>query len=225
MALTLTYAETRREVGRLLAIGEDPAQWPSEDTTRVTDIIRRGSRRFYYPEPGMVDDETLIGHSWSFIQTELSVTLTADTTYHDLPSDFQRLTEKPSIDGNTFPLEEVAESAIRDLINSGSGTGDPQYYAIKRSSPSSEDLSYRIAIYPQVPSSKTLVGWYEFDPAVMSASQAPIVPSRHAETLLAAILATADENLNYESATEGKHMERFRRLLVGSILYDKMIGG
>jgi hypothetical protein len=223
MTLAITYAEVRRELGRFLAIGEDPTQWSADDVTRVADIILRGSRRFYFPEPGMLEDKSLIGHDWTFIQDSLSVTLATLTTYHDLPSDFIRLVSRPSIAGNSQPLELTTEANIRNLANSSVGEGDPVYYVIERIKPSSTDLSYQIGLYPQPIGTPTLEGDYIFDPPVASASQAPVVPSDHAETYLASLLAAAEEIMNYESSS-GQHMERFKRMLAASIIRDQTIG-
>lgn len=225
MALTLTYDEIRRELGRFLGIGEDPLVWDSADVTRIADVIKRGSRRFYFPEPGMIEDQPLIRHDWSFIKDTLSVTLTANTTYHDLPSDFERMVGIPSLVGGEYPLELKMESELRHLANAGDGEGEPQYYTIQRETPSSEDLLYQVGLYPQPKALLSLEGWYLFDPPVPSASQAPVVPSNHAETYLAALLAQADEVFNYETQSEGRHLERFKKLLASSILYDRSIGG
>lgn len=222
MSLSLTYDEIRRELGRFLSISETPADWSSEDAQRVTDIIRRGSRRFYFPEPGMLEDQALVGHNWSFIQAELSIALTDATTYHDLPADFLRFTERPTISGGSFPLEQVSESVIRSLEDSAS-SGGPQYYAVKRSVQANA-LSYRVALHPQPTGSLTLEGWYLFQPPDIDAGQDPVLTANHAETLLASILMTADEMMNYETQSEGRHLERFKRLLASSIVYDQTIG-
>jgi hypothetical protein len=225
MALTLSYDEIRRELGRFLGVGVDFGSWSSETTIDVADVIRRGSRRFYYPEVSMLPEgsESLAGHKWSFLQSELSVSLATGTTYHDLPSDFVCLSERPSIVGSDYPLEEVSEADIRDLVNAEDGVGKPQYYAIKRTAADTA-LSYRIVVYPIPTQALTMVGWYLFDPPEIGALQAPIVPSNHAETFLASMLATGDEMFNLES-TDFKHLERFKGLLAASILHDKTIGG
>lgn len=225
MSLTLTYDEIRRELGRFLGLGADFASWSPATAVDVADVIRRGSRRFYFPEVSMLPEgsESLAGHKWSFLQDELSVTLTSGATYHALPSDFICMSERPTITGSNYPLEEVAEADIRNLLNVENGTGFPQYYAIKRTDASSA-LSYRVAVYPVPTEAMTMTGWYQFDPPEISSSQAPIVPSNHAETFLASMLAAGDEMFNLES-TNFKHLERFKGLLAASILHDKTIGG
>lgn len=225
MSLSLTYDEIRRELGRFLGIGSDFTAWPAAEVVNVADVIRRGSRRLYYPEVGMLPEgsESLAGHKWSFLQSQLSVSLASETTYHALPSDFVSMSERPSIQDSDYPLQEVFESDIRDMINAEAGIGNPQYYAIKRSA-AIDPLSYRIVVYPIPTKVFTLVGWYQFNPPEISNSQPPIVPSNHAETFLASLLATADEMFNLES-TNFRHLERFKSLLAASILQDKSIGG
>lgn len=226
MSLTLSYDEIRREVGRFIGIGTDSSAWSADDTTNVADAIRRGSRYFYYPDATMLPAERtdLIGHQWSFLQSSLSVSITAGVSFFDLPADFIRIAERPSIDGSDFPLVEIAEADLRDLVNVGIGSGPPQYYSITRNTTASP-LAYQIGVYPKPTIAMTLVGRYTFLPDEISSSQEPIVPANHSETFLAAILAAADLIFNYESGTDGKHEERFKRLLVSSIMADQYIGG
>jgi hypothetical protein len=225
MSLLLTYDEIRRELGRFLGIGSDFSVWPASEAVNIADVIRRGSRRLYYPEVSMLPEgsESLAGHKWSFLQAELSVSLTSGVAYHALPSDFICMSERPTIVGSDYPLQEIAESDIRDMINVEAGVGSPQYYAIKRSA-ATDPLSYRIVLYPIPTVTLTLAGWYQFDPPEIGNSQPPIVPSNHAETFLASLLATADEMFNLES-TNFKHLDRFKSLLAASILQDTTIGG
>lgn len=222
---SVSYSQLTREIGRFLAIGEDISEWDSTEITRVSDIIRRGVRRFYYPEPAVLGDKALIGHIWSFLTDDLSVILSSGTAYHSLPSDFIRIVGKPSISGGSYPLEEITERDFRNLVNTGAGIGDPQYYTLKRSTPSTSDLSYQIGLYPYPSSEMILEGQYMFDPPEPSASQAPVVTQPHAETLISAVLATADEVMNYETGGEGRHLERFKSLLASSIIADQTIGG
>lgn len=222
---SITYAEMRREIGRFLAIGEVTSEWSSEDVTRVADIIRRGTNRFYFPEPSVLGETALVGHNWSFLIDDLSVSLVAGQTYHALPNNFLRFVGKPTVSGGEYPLELISEKDFRSLINTGAGQGDPQYYTIKRSTPSTEDLTYKIGVYPATSSSMTLEGQYVFDPPQPSVSQDPIVTRYHNETMMAAVLASADEIMNYETQSEGIHRERFRTLLASSIISDQTIGG
>lgn len=223
MSLAITYSHIRRELGRFLGLDRSTANWSADDVTDVEDIMVRGERRFYSPELAVVGDKAMVGHRWSFLQKELSITLTA-TTYHDLPADFVQMSERPSIDGSSFPLDEIRESELRDLINSGAGVGDPQYYTVKRLV-SATPMGYKIGLYPTPTAGQVLSGWYQFQPEAISAVVAPIVPAVYAEAFLASILATADEMLNYETQSEGRHLERFKALLPAAILHDQGIGG
>jgi hypothetical protein len=222
---SLSYDSLRREVGRFLAIGEEPSQWDGGDVVRVDDIIRRGMRRFYFPEPSVLGDSALVGHNWSFIIDDLYLSLSSAATYHTLPASFIRMVGKPTIVGGEYPLEEVTERDFRNLLNVGSGIGKPQYYTIKRSTPRTSDLAYKVGLYPIPLSGLTLEGQYVFDPPAPSSSQDPVVTAPHVETLISSVLATADESMNYETYSGGGHMERFKTLLASSILYDKSIGG
>lgn len=226
MSLALTYDEIRREAGRFLAVGTDFGSWSSDVATGINDAIRRGSRRFYYPEAVTLPEgqESLAGHDWSFLQADLSINLASGTQYYDLPSDFVRITERPSIAGSDYPLAEIREYQLRDLMNAEGGTGNPQYYVIKRNAIGGT-LGYQIGFYPVPVKAATLTGRYLFDPPEISAVQAPIVNPGYSEAFLAAILATSDEIFNYETQSEGRHLERFKTLLAAAILSDQQIGG
>lgn len=222
---SISYAELRREIGRFLAIGETPSDWSSEDVTRVEDILRRGTNRFYFPEPSVVGEAAMVAHNWTFLIDDLSVSLTSGQTYHNLPINFLRMVGKPTISAGDYPLEFISERDFRSLLNTGSGEGDPQYYTVKRSTPSSADLRYKIGVYPAPKSGMTIQGQYMFDPPVPSSAQDPIVTRYHNETMVAAVLATADEMMNYETQSEGIHQQRFKTLLASSIIADQTLGG
>lgn len=222
---SITYDELRREVGRFLAIGENPSEWSSEDAIRVADILRRGANRFYFPEPSAIGDSALIAHNWSFLVEGLSLALNAGQTYHTLPVNFVRMVGKPTIPSSDYPLEYVTENNFRKLLAIGNGEGFPQYYTIRRTTPSTQDLAYRIGLYPSPPEGTTLEGQYMFDPPDISSSQNPVITKYHNEAFIAAVLATADEMMNYESQYEGIHQQRFKSLLTSSIIADQTLGG
>jgi hypothetical protein len=222
---SVTYAQMRREIGRFLAIGENPAEWGSEDAVRVEDILRRGVNRFYFPEPSVIGDSAMVAHNWSFLIDDLSVSFSSGQTYANLPLNFIRMVGKPTISEGNYPLEIVSEKDFRSLVNIGSGEGDPQYYTVKRSTPSSSGLRYQIGIYPSPVGSVALQGQYMFEPPFPSPTQDPVVTRYHNETMVAAVLATADEMMNYETQSEGLHQHRFKTLLASSIIADQSLGG
>lgn len=221
--MKLTYAEIRREVGRFLALG--PANtWDASTADSVNDAILRGCRKFYYPEAILEQDGPLVGHDWSFLQVSHSLTLSPGISDYALPSDFVRITSRPSIDGSDYPLSEVSDKDIRDLQNTGGGEGFPQYYHISRTIDSGF-LEYQLTLYPAPSDTLTLRYEYLISPPTPSDSQEPLITAATSEALLASILAAADEVLNYETQTEGKHLERFKTLLASAILADRNIGG
>lgn len=226
MSLALTYDEIRREAGRFLAVGTDFGSWSSDVTTGVSDAIRRGSRRFYYPEAISLPEGqgALAGHAWSFLQTDMTINIVAGTQYYDLPTDFVRITERPTIAGSDYPLAEIREHQLRDLINAESGVGNPQYYVIKRNA-TGGTLRYQIGLYPTPVNAAVLSSRYLFNPPAISSMQEPIVNPGASEAFLAAILASADEIFNYETQSEGRQLERFKTLLAAAILSDQQIGG
>ena len=75
-ALSVTYDELRREVGRFLGYGRDPSDWAggSDEEVDVDDFLRSGVRRVLTPPP--LPGEKY-GYEWSFLKptTSLSTTI------------------------------------------------------------------------------------------------------------------------------------------------------
>ena len=218
MSHTTTYQEIRAELGLFLGISDNPAVWSPEDTARVERIIRRGGRRFYYPE-----DAGAGSHTWSFLQRTAVVPLTQGQTSYPLPADFVRLTGEPTLPGIGQPLHEVTDEEFRQLRAAEAISGQPVYYTVRRRDGS--DLGYELALHPAPLDETTLDIRYVYDPPAIGLNSPPPVPANHAECLLAAVLSVADESLNYETQSEGRHLERYRRLLAASIESDRSLGG
>jgi hypothetical protein len=132
---------------------------------------------------------------------------------------------EPTIPTSNYPLEYVQENDFRKLLALGAGEGFPQYYTVRRTTPSTESLAYRIGLYPAPTEGLTLEGQYMFDPPDPGTGQDPLVTRYHNETMMAAVLATADEMMNYETQSEGIHQQRFKTLLASSIIADQTYGG
>lgn len=237
MSMPITYAEITREIGRFLGIGENQADWTDEDGVRVTDILLRGSRRFYFPETTIGEDGRPIArHNWSFLQAEFAdfinpenpYTLIDNQVWQYLPADFMRLAERLTIQGESFPLEEILEGDLRGLINSGTFDGPPQYYAIKLNNipPVSTSIpTYMLGLHPVPTNGMILNGWYLKTPMPVGPTNPPVCPDIHAETLMESMLMVADEMMNYETGGgTGVHFQKFKALLLNSIALDDSIG-
>jgi hypothetical protein len=79
-SLQLTYAEIRREVGRLMGWNRDPAgtpPWTADQISDAADMIAGGLRQFYYP-PILPGEATM--HRWSFLKARTTLTTNAPYT-------------------------------------------------------------------------------------------------------------------------------------------------
>jgi hypothetical protein len=74
--LGITYGDIRREIGRFLGYGRDPAVWAldANKAADVEDIIKSGARRAYMPPP--LPGEKY-AHEWSFLKPVSTLTVNA----------------------------------------------------------------------------------------------------------------------------------------------------
>lgn len=73
-SLACDYNNLRREIGRYLDYGRDPADWSANQITDVADILDRGLLQFYYPP------DPRLRNGWSFLRPKTTMTLSAPYT-------------------------------------------------------------------------------------------------------------------------------------------------
>lgn len=104
--LKLTYEEIHREVSRFVGKNRSLDSVTGDAATDISDAIRAGQRRFYFPENGYV---------WSFLAptSDYQITNTIDT--YDLPKDFIKLmsdfTYKPGVEHGNGSITNSEASA------------------------------------------------------------------------------------------------------------------
>ena len=147
MALSVTYDDLRREIGRHLGWGRDPDSWADDQQTDCDDIIARGLRSFYYPRPAEGQGQ----HIWTFLRRVESIALAASTRSYDLPDDFGgSATDLTFADGSkNKPATQVSEEHIRALYAQSVATGTPKYFAIRvRSNVGTSGTAYELLVSP-----------------------------------------------------------------------------
>lgn len=94
--LSVEYTSLRRQIGHLLGLKPDPANWLARQTTLVDDLIDRGYRMFLYPSPQLTGGKA---HTWSFLRPIKPLTTVApyDTGTVEIVDGVVTLT------GGTFP--------------------------------------------------------------------------------------------------------------------------
>ena len=217
MALSVTYDDLRREIGRHLGWGRDPDSWADDQQTDCDDIIARGLRSFYYPRPAEGQGQ----HIWTFLRRVESIALAASTRSYDLPDDFGgSATDLTFADGSkNKPATQVSEEHIRALYAQSVATGTPKYFAIRvRSNVGTSGTAYELLVSPIPDTAYTVQVRYAITPPTVSKDNPyPLGGPQHSQTIIEACLAAAEETLG---DTEGIHAQRFAALLAISISLD-----
>lgn len=217
MSLRLTYDVLRREVGRFLGFGRDYAQWSSDDTADVADIISSGLRAFYWPSVG--DSR----YTWSFLKRSATITTASGTRVYDLPVDFSGslndFTYDP--DAGTLRLAKAEEQEIRSLHAFGSISGKPQYFAVRaKDGELNTETQYEVLLWPVPDGTYTLSYRYAIEPPTLNEQNIyPLGNAAHSECILEACLAAAEKTMTPES-TSGFHQQRFAECLAASVKLD-----
>ncbi len=218
-ALTISYNEVRRQIGRLLGYSRVPSDWSETEALDVADIIKSGERSFYFPT---IEGET---HSWSFLSPVNSLSLVNGTRNYALPADFIRVVGEFTFnDADGFgALKLLDESQIRTMYSRNDASGTPRYVSIRAT-----QTGYEAIFYPKPDNSYTVKYRYERAPNNLGEINSyPLGGPLHSETFLEACLAAAEKTMNPETLEQGGgyHAQRFVQLLAASVRADLQVTG
>jgi hypothetical protein len=226
--LGIDYFELQRAVGRELRIGRDPGTWQPNERRDVNDIIRSGTRRFYWHEP--LTTSSLQGKdgqvqklkqtpvtSWSFMETTATISLVAATNLYPLPDDFgEMLRDEFIYTTDQQPIALVSYEQILKMQAKQTSSGPPKYAAISNIDATS--TQYQVTFYPTPDAAYTLKYTYSVSPKELNENNPiPLGGPIHAETILEACLAACEKVLH---GTEGVHEKKFLECLARSIQAD-----
>jgi hypothetical protein len=219
MSLGITYAEIRRNVGRLLGFGADPDTFDPSSVLAVDDAIRAGLRDFYWPSVNGAP------YDWSFLRKTATISLVSGTATYALPSDFVRISSALTVAGGNYPLSQISSSGLRTLGHTASESGDPVYFAISIDGTNLllGDTRYQLGLYPVPDASSVLTYGYVFSPTVNLNTGSPLGGVNHSAAIVECCLARAELAMNLESLnqTGGIHLGRAERMLAISIESDR----
>lgn len=222
--LNLEYTAIQQQVA--LSLGwdfETVGNWTTEQTAQFAKILQAGLNRFYYA--GGTDTEP--HYEWSFLRITADISAVASTTAYSLPADFSGILLGDSITyaaGASEPsLSRIDEQQWRNLVAQENKTDPPRYYAIRPTAfTAATGLRYEILLYPTPDASYTLTYAYRTLPNVPTLAGEYIrAPATHAQTIIEAILAAAEELIDDDP--EGVHEMRYRMALQASIRHDRAI--
>lgn len=216
-SLSITRGDLKRHIARFWGASRTIADVTTTNSTDLTDILTSGERQFYLP-PG--------GHQWSFLTSQLSLSLTNGTASYDLPDDFSGMLddELAFTSSKPWPLKLCPLKLLLEKQQDGtsmpSGISQPLLCAVKPKTSFSPSTGQRwqAVLWPTPTSSLTAVGRYRALPNVMSDdAYYPMGGQPHAQTLIESCLAVAEEYMNDE---DGIHRARFVDLMNASIALD-----
>lgn len=218
--LQLDYDSLRRETGMYLGYDRDPANYKPLQILDMADVIGKAMRSWYFP---VVDGGVV--YKWSFLQkTGLLLTVAAQAEY-DLPEDFASLTNEClyyAADSGSTKVTRRSEGMVLNLLaSSWTDSAPPLYYAVRTKGAMEKGRPlHELLLYP-IPSSSDIEISFRYSsipPALSESDPYPLGGELHAETILAACLAAAEQKIE---DVAGLHTANFQRLLAGSIALDR----
>lgn len=232
MESTLNYQWSllQAEVGTFLGFRSgntppytDPA-WTPFQAQRVDSCVKAGLARFYYPKP--LDGQTK-SYDWSFLRPVAILNLPQGTNTIPLPDDFggfdgQLTVQSNSVTTQPWRIEWQNEGRLRLMISGNpSMTGPPMYAAQEPTKGTTATASSRanLVIYPTADQTYNLQATYYIHPDYLSgAFPYAYGGPQHAETILEACLAVAEERMDDARTT---HRAAFEERLATSMSLDR----
>jgi hypothetical protein len=217
MSLQVNLDSMSRETGMYLGYDRDLANHSPNQILDMGDVLGKAMRSWYFP---IVDG---VVYKWSFLQKTGQITTIADQVEYDLPEDFASFTNDCLYFGTDTHKVKVTRRSEGMLLNMFSGawaSGSPLYYAIRTKGTLTEGRAmHEMLLYPAPDAAVEFTFRYmRIPPALSEADPYPLGGEVHAETILAACLAAAEQKI--EDAA-GLHTANFQRLLAGSIAMDR----
>ena len=218
-SLSVGRPELRLEVADYLGMGRASASWDADQVARIDSCVDAGLRKFYNP-PALPGD--LHTHKWTFLEPTATITTVASQTDYDLPDDYGAIRGKLTYD-DLFgypPITVCDESRIRQLRQQSQVNVFPYLAAIipKPGFDGSNGQRFQITFWPDPLGGRVITYRYLRMPErVTSGNPYPVGGSFHAETLIEACLAAAEQR--YKDRI-GHHSELFMQRLKASVDFD-----
>ena len=223
--LRADYEEVSRTIARRLGYPLSTTDQSAQEKQSIADCIRCGLRWFYFPTGELT-------HAWSFLRRYLEIPIVAQLVWYELPRDFAGFAGAPALSNSQSPLAITDESGIRLRTNKGQESVAPKYTAV-RTAEIRGNTGYHLGIFPaatatDVNAQAVIQVWYVFEPQIISIDNPYAYGSGvHAETIMAACLAAAEQQMNPETMAQegGVHWQYFQQQLAGSVATDKLLVG
>lgn len=225
MSLGIDCARIKREVGRMLGLSRDPADWSAQSAQDVWDIIDSGLACFYVPPRAPGERKA---HQWSFLRPIGTIDFEVDTNEYDMPANYAGAdgpifyvpNNDTLVPTQIFTTSEAVILQRQSLDHYSEMSSCPTLAAIRpASSVTTEQQIYKMLVWP-TPSMEATVKFKYFarQPEIRDDDAVPMGGDEHAETILASCLSVAETRLNDESTL---YRDQFAQRLQASIDHDR----
>lgn len=187
-------------------------EWTARQQIRITDFCDSGLRRFYF------------AHTWSFLRPVASLTLASGENTLELPDDFGTIEGRVVLAPDASPgwgVTVANEPYVREMIaRFPDSTGRPTTCAVSPQKGTTQARSPRaeLIFHPTPDAAYTATFPYHLLPsALTSAHPWAYGGAMHVETIIASVLAVAEERLNDERTV---NRDAYVELLAVSVAND-----
>lgn len=227
--LNIAYEELRARIGDWLGYGRgsvfdsslgDPS-WSKPQLARIGDGVKAGLSKFYWPFIEAFEST----YTWTFLTPAVSLTIKSGNRFLDLPDDFAYVV------GDVYQGDSASVPKVLHRTGVGwieqryaivsNSTGPPETCAIlaQKMTDGQKVPRYQLYVYPEPNADFQIRLQYAINPVFLS-GRMPVAYGgpMHAQTLLAACLATVELDL------DGKIQEReadFQKKLLTSVKMDR----
>jgi len=220
-SLSLSLTGIRKEVGWLWLGDRTSANWSSDETDQIDEMIHAGLRQFYHPPP--LPGQGL-AHQWSFLEPTTTLATVAAQSDYTLPASFGGMIGPltyAAADNRWHPIEITNEHRIRILRQRDFNTlaSHPIASALRaRTSDGSDGQRFELLLWPTPDKVYTLSYRYHALQSKLTVSNPwPLGGEIHSETILESCLAITEQRLENNA---GVHTQKFAERLAASISHD-----
>lgn len=233
---TMKYDDFAAEIGRFLGFGRTSANWSAAMLEDIHASIQAGLRQFYAPPPlPLGAAQVMTSYRWRFLAPQATLTMTAGTATYALPNTFGGMNGGLSFSsGQNLNLIRgiaiVPIGRINDLLQYPNATDQKQPtmaallpVAPVGPTPGPADIQrWNIQFFPPPDAAYEVSYTYHVVLPDLDTGEYPFGGDLHSETMLASMLAIAEERYT-EPLSKGIMRERWHDRLKASIELDKQL--
>jgi hypothetical protein len=217
-ALSLNFMDLRREAGKFLGYGADPANYSVAETADLAGLIDSAYRTVLFPPvlPGEA-----VPHRWSFLRPLATFTTVGGTEDYDLPDEFEGFAGPIRSADQSFYAEIQITSvdnilALRQALSGGL----PSLAAIKPRYTNGQTTGrWTLMLWPNPAGAYGLTYRYNLAPRPISEAEPyPLGGVGFGEMLMEAVLSLCEER---KDDAPGIHRQKFLERLVSEIQHDR----